>query len=80
MPAVRPAGPSKKLTLGLPAIGALVVAIGLILLLEQWTGSVEDPYISRRIGEIKRGLVPSWIRKTAAVLVMPFTWLLRGKR
>lgn len=80
VPAVRPAGPSKKLTLGLPAIGALVVAIGLILLLEQWTGSVGDPYISRRIGEIKRGLVPNWIRKTVAVLVLPFAWLIRRKR
>lgn len=72
VPAARPAGPSKKLTLGLPAIGGLLFAIALILVLEQWTGSVADPYISRRIGEIKRGLIPAWVRKLFRLLLAPF--------
>jgi len=84
VPAVRPAGPSKKLTLGLPAIGALVAAIGLILVLEQWTGSVADPYISRRIGEIKRGLIPGWVRWMVRMVTSPLLWpfrmLLRRRR
>lgn len=83
VPAARPAGPSNKLTLGLPAIGGLIAAIGLILVLEQWTGSVADPYISRRIGEIKRGLIPAWIRRIVSILTWPLRRMLqifqRGK-
>ena len=51
-----PAGPSKQLTLGVPVIVALFAAIVLILLTEQWTGSKNDPYIARRIREIRGSL------------------------
>jgi uncharacterized protein involved in exopolysaccharide biosynthesis len=56
MPPARASGPSRQLLLGIPILSSLLVAVLLTLLFEQWTGSTQDPYISRRIGEIRCGL------------------------
>lgn len=68
---MRPAGPSKKLTLGLPAIGGLLAALVLIILLEQWSRSARDPYIAQRIGQIKQGIRPGRVGGFLGVLLLP---------
>lgn len=62
----RPAGPSRKLTIGLPLIASILLACVLVLVLEQWGGSRSDPYIARRMTEIRASLasqIPRFVRR-----------------
>ena len=67
VPPSKPAGPSKK-RFAIVALGlAVVMAVGLILVLEQWCQVAQDPYIRGRVHAI-RDLVPGFGERVVAYL------------
>jgi hypothetical protein len=59
-----PAGPSKKLLVGVCLGGALLLGLGTAIVLDQWQSSVRVPAVAERIAEI-RELVGRPVAKAA---------------
>ncbi len=55
--ALRPSGPSRKRTIGLPVGCSIFLAIALAILIEQWRAAQIDQYIRSRLLEIRALLV-----------------------
>lgn len=76
VPATRPAGPSRKLMLGLPGLIGLITALVMICVLEQWSRSARDPYILNRLGELRGGFMVRWLHTWLRMLTWPVRFVL----
>jgi len=64
----RPAGPSKRFTLGVPLVLSLIVSVVVVLVMSQWSSSGHDPYLRKRKDQIRQQLSASWLGRA---LLMP---------